>query len=127
MMRRPPRSTLFPYTTLFRSGKTRNPRDPSRTPGGSSSGSAAAGADGIVPLAAGSQTAGSGIPPASFCGTIGWKPTFGLLPLEGVRPMAPSLDTLGFFVPEIADVPVALSALGAPLRKHELATKPVFG
>jgi len=118
--------TVTSEFAVYTPGKTRNPRDPSRTPGGSSSGSAAAVADGMVPLALGSQTAGSVIRPASFCGTIGWKPTFGALPLEGVRPMAPSLDTLGFFVPEIADVPVALSALGAPLRKHEPAAKPVF-
>jgi amidase len=118
--------TVTSEFAVYTPGKTRNPRDPSRTPGGSSSGSAAAVADGMVPLALGTQTAGSVIRPASFCGTIGWKPSFGLLPLDGVRPMAPSLDTLGFFVQELADVPLALSALGAPLRKHEPPAKPVL-
>lgn len=119
--------TVTSEFAVYTPGKTRNPRDPSRTPGGSSSGSAAAVADGMVPLALGTQTAGSVIRPASFCGTIGWKSSFGVLPMDGVRPMAPSLDTLGFFVRDVGDVAVALSALGAPLHKHELAAKPVFG
>ncbi|HEY6911169.1 MAG TPA: amidase [Myxococcales bacterium] len=119
--------TVTSEFAVYTPGKTRNPRDPTRTPGGSSSGSAAAVADGMVPFALGTQTAGSVIRPASFCGTIGWKPTFGVLPMEGVRPMAPSLDTLGFFIPELGDVPVVLSALGAPMRKHDPLEKPVFG
>jgi amidase len=107
--------TVTTEFAVYSPGKTRNPRDPSRTPGGSSSGSAAAVADGMVPLALGSQTAGSVIRPASFCGVIGWKPAYGALPLEGVHPLAPSLDTLGFFVRDLADVPLAMSALGAPM------------
>ena len=113
--------TVTTEFAVYSPGKTRNPRDPSRTPGGSSSGSAAAVADGMVPLALGTQTAGSVIRPASFCGVIGWKPTWGLLPLDGVHPLAPSLDTLGFFVRELADVPVALEALGAPLGRPGLS------
>src|SRR5207237_6696715 len=73
-------------------GKTRNPRDPTRTPGGSSSGSAAAVADRMVPAALGSQTAGSVIRPASFCGAVGYKPTVRTFDLRGVPPLAPSLD-----------------------------------
>src|SRR6266478_3851078 len=87
--------TVTTEFAVYTPGKTRNPHDPSRTPGGSSSGSAAAVADGMVPAALGSQTAGSIIRPASYCGVIGYKPTYGLLPLEGVHPLAPSLDTLG--------------------------------
>lgn len=110
-------------------GKTRNPRDLSRTPGGSSSGSAAAVADGMVPFALGTQTAGSVIRPASFCGVIGWKPAYGTFPLDGVHPLAPSLDTLGFFVPELADVPLVSAALAGaePRPLPPLPTRPVFG
>jgi amidase len=103
--------TVTTEFAVYTPGKTRNPRDPSRTPGGSSSGSAAAVADGMVPFALGSQTAGSVVRPASFCGVIGWKPAFGAVSLEGVRALAPSLDTLGFFVRELDDVPLVLAAL----------------
>lgn len=88
----------------FHPGKTRNPRDPTRTPGGSSSGSAAAVADFMVPLAFGTQTAASVTRPAAFCGVVGYKATFGELSLSGVRPLAPSLDTLGIFARSVADV-----------------------
>ena len=88
----------------FHPGKTRNPRDPTRTPGGSSSGSAAAVADFMVPLAFGTQTAASVTRPAAFCGIVGYKATFGELSLSGVRPLAPSLDTLGIFARSVADV-----------------------
>ena len=121
--------TVTTEFAAYAPGKTRNPRDPERTPGGSSSGSAAAVACGMVPLALGTQTAASVIRPASFCGVIGWKPSFGALPLEGVHPLAPSLDTLGFFVRELADVPLALAALGAPLAKPDArsaARRPVL-
>ncbi|MCE5181781.1 MAG: amidase [Anaerolineaceae bacterium] len=76
--------------------ETRNPHDPTRTPGTSSSGSAAAVACGMVPFALGSQTAGSIVRPASFCGVWGMKPTFGMLPRTGVLKTTDSLDTLGF-------------------------------
>jgi Asp-tRNA(Asn)/Glu-tRNA(Gln) amidotransferase A subunit family amidase len=94
-------------TTEFASyhpGKTRNPHDPTRTPGGSSSGSAAAVADCMAPLAFGTQTAASVTRPAAFCGVIGYKATFGELSLSGVRPLAQSLDTLGIFARSVADV-----------------------
>jgi amidase len=94
-------------TTEFASyhpGRTRNPHDPARTPGGSSSGSAAAVADRMVSIAFGSQTAASITRPAAFCGVIGYKATFGELSLSGVRPLAQSLDTLGIFARSIADI-----------------------
>jgi len=118
--------TVTTEFAVYSPGKTRNPHDPSRTPGGSSSGSAAAVADGMLPAALGTQTAGSVIRPASFCGVIGFKPTHGLLPLEGIHPLAPSLDTLGVFVREMEDVPLLLEVLGGsalrapPLRQPRL-------
>jgi Asp-tRNA(Asn)/Glu-tRNA(Gln) amidotransferase A subunit family amidase len=104
-------TTEFAY---FEPGLTRNPQDPERTPGGSSSGSAAAVAEGYCRLALGTQTVGSVLRPASFCGVVGFKPTHGLLSTEGVIPYAPSLDHAGFFVPAPEDVPFALATLGIP-------------
>lgn len=101
-------STEFAY---FTPGKTHNPHDANRTPGGSSSGSAAAVAAGMVPLAFGTQTAGSMIRPASYCGVFGFKPTFGTLSCDGVKPFAASLDTLGWFTRHIDDVCTTFSAL----------------
>ena len=83
-------------------GKTRNPRNPAHTPGGSSSGSAAAVAAGMVPLSIGTQTLGSVIRSASFCGVVGFKPSFGAIPRSGVLAKAPSLDTVGVFAGSIA-------------------------
>ena len=85
-------------------GKTRNPHDPARTPGGSSSGSAAAVADGMVPLAIGTQTTSSTIRPASFCGVVGYRPTYGDLRCVGVKEAAGSLDTLGLFARSVDDI-----------------------
>jgi len=90
------------FATFF-PGKTRNPRDPGRTPGGSSSGSAAAVADGMVPLAFGSQTVGSVIRPASFCGVVGYKAGFGRFDLSGMKALANRLDALGFFSRSVRD------------------------
>jgi Asp-tRNA(Asn)/Glu-tRNA(Gln) amidotransferase A subunit family amidase len=119
--------TVTTEFALYSPGKTRNPRDPTRTPGGSSSGSAAAVADGMVPVALGSQTAGSVIRPASYCGVVGFKPTHGVLPLQGIHPLAPSLDTLGFFVREIEDVPLILSVLSGAPPVRIRNTKPRLG
>jgi Asp-tRNA(Asn)/Glu-tRNA(Gln) amidotransferase A subunit family amidase len=83
---------------------TRNPRLPGHTPGGSSSGSAAAVAAGMVPFALGTQTLGSVLRPASYCGICGLKPSFGLLSMEGVLEFAPSLDTVGLFTQSAADM-----------------------
>ncbi len=116
--------TVTTELAYFSPGKTRNPHDPSRTPGGSSSGSAAAVACGMVPLALGTQTAGSVIRPASFCGVVGLKPSHGLLSLRGVNPFAPSLDTLGCFSRSIADLPPLMAALGAPVASAEAPRRP---
>jgi len=91
---------------------TRNPAAPGRTPGGSSSGSAAAVAAGLVPLAIGSQTGGSTIRPASYCGIAGFKPSFGVLPTAGMKCFSWSLDTVGLFartVPEVREFGAAVS------------------
>lgn len=101
-------TTAYAY---FDTGPTRNPHDPEHTPGGSSSGSAAAVAAGMVPLAIGSQTQGSVLRPASFCGIAGFKPSFGVLPLGGVMPFAPSLDHAGLFAATAGDLRVAWRAL----------------
>lgn len=94
---------------------TTNPHDPTRTPGGSSSGSAAAVAAGMVRLAFGTQTAGSVIRPASFCGVVGFKPTYHAVPTSGVNPFAASLDTVGTFARTVADIAALHLALtGAP-------------
>lgn len=85
-------------------GKTRNPRDPERTPGGSSSGSAAAVAAHMVPLALGSQTNGSTIRPASFCGIVGFKPTHGLISRAGMLRVSRSLDHVGLFARSVEDI-----------------------
>ena len=91
-------TTEFAY---FFPGPTRNPHNPEHTPGGSSSGSAAAVAAGFCHLALGTQTIGSIIRPASFCGVVGLKPTYDRISREGVIPLSPSLDHVGFFVPDV--------------------------
>ncbi len=95
--------TVTTEFACFTPGKTANPRNPAHTPGGSSSGSAAAVADGMVPLAFGTQTAGSVIRPASFCGIVGFKPSFGVIPRAGVKMLADSLDTIGTMARDVAD------------------------
>ena len=94
-------------------GPTVNPWNFAHTPGGSSSGSAAAVAAGIVPLALGSQTLGSVIRPAAFNGVVGLKPSFGAIPRLGVHALSPSLDHVGFFARRVDDVALALSLLTA--------------
>ena len=93
---------------------TRNPHDLTRTPGGSSSGSAAAVSAGMTPLAVGTQTGGSVIRPASFCGTTGFKPTFGAISTQGVLRQAPSLDTMGVFAHSPRDAALLCDVLFAP-------------
>jgi Asp-tRNA(Asn)/Glu-tRNA(Gln) amidotransferase A subunit family amidase len=90
---------------------TRNPHHPAHTPGGSSSGSAAAVAAGMSPLAIGTQTNGSVIRPASFCGVVGFKPTFGLIPRTGILPQATPLDTVGVFARSVADAALLADSL----------------
>jgi Asp-tRNA(Asn)/Glu-tRNA(Gln) amidotransferase A subunit family amidase len=89
-------------------GKTRNPHNPAHTPGGSSSGSAAAVAAGMVPLAVGSQTGGSVIRPASYCGVFGLKPTHGLIPRSGMFQLSRSLDHVGLFARTLEDLALGL-------------------
>ncbi len=106
-------------------GPTRNPYDPSRTPGGSSSGSAAAVAAGVAPLAIGSQTAGSIVRPAAFCGVVGYKPSFGRINRSGCLSFSESLDTVGVFARTVSDAWLlaevlagsARPTLPAPLRR----------
>ena len=95
---------------------TRNPHDPDRTPGGSSAGSAAAVAAGMAPLAVGTQTNGSVIRPASFCGTTGFKPTFGAISTKGVLAQSPSLDTVGVFARTPREAALLCDVLFAPER-----------
>jgi Asp-tRNA(Asn)/Glu-tRNA(Gln) amidotransferase A subunit family amidase len=94
-------------------GPTVNPWNHAHTPGGSSSGSAAAVGAGLVPLALGTQTLGSVIRPAAFNGVVGLKPSFGAIPRTGVHPLSPSLDHVGFFARRVDDVAYALSLLAA--------------
>lgn len=95
------------HTTAFASfdpAPTRNPRYPGHTPGGSSAGSAAAVAARMIPFAIGTQTLGSVLRPASYCGVCGFKPSFGLISMEGALPFAPSLDTAGLFTETAGDM-----------------------
>ena len=101
---------------------TRNPHNLAHTPGGSSSGSAAAVADRMVPIALGTQTGGSVIRPAAFCGVIGVKPGFGSINRTGVKPVSDSLDTVGFFSNTLEDAAKALHVLSG-LPQADLATK----
>lgn len=96
---------------LFAPTATRNPWDPERTPGGSSSGSAAAVAAGAVPVALGTQTAGSVIRPASFNGVVGFKPTHGTVPTAGVKDLSPSFDTVGVLARTVDDVALVYGAI----------------
>ena len=97
---------------LFVPGPVRNPHDLARTPGGSSSGSAAAVAAGFVPVALGTQTNGSIVRPASYCGVVGFKPSLGLLPRTGVLRHAPLIDHPGVFARTVADAAMVVDAIG---------------
>jgi Asp-tRNA(Asn)/Glu-tRNA(Gln) amidotransferase A subunit family amidase len=102
--------------------QTRNPRNPDHTPGGSSSGSAAAVAAGMVPIALGSQTGGSTIRPAAYCGVAALKPSFGLVPTFGMKGVSWHLDTVGLFAAGVADVAYAAAAItGRDLRVDRLS------
>ncbi|MES3517305.1 MAG: amidase [Natronomonas sp.] len=101
-------TTEFAY---FDPGPTRNPHDTDHTPGGSSSGSAAAVAAGLCPLALGSQTIGSVNRPAAFCGVVGLKPSYERIPIDGVLPVAPSVDHVGFFTQTVEGAQLAAGVL----------------
>ncbi len=117
-------TTEFAY---FAPGSTRNPHNLEHTPGGSSSGSAAAVAAGLTMLALGTQTIGSVNRPAAFCGVVGFKPSYERISRDGVIPLSPSADHVGIFVPSVTDV-----ALGAPLlisdwQQTSASARPVLG
>ena len=109
-------TTEFAYLTP---APTHNPRNLAHTPGGSSSGSAAAVAAGMVPIALGTQTGGSVVRPASYCGVTGFKTSYGLLPMDGVFPFARSFDTLGFFTHTAADMLAFWDAIGQSTGRTE--------
>ncbi len=112
----------------FPPGKTRNPHNAEHTPGGSSSGSAAAVAADMVPVAFGTQTVGSTIRPASFCGAVGYKPTYALLPTVGVKAISYCLDTVGLFTKTVADLGLFTGALtGRPLSVPDAPVAPKVG
>jgi len=110
--------TITTEFASFKPSHTTNPHDKAFTPGGSSSGSAAAVADFMVPLATGSQTAGSIIRPASFCGVVGFKPSYGKISIAGVKSLSISLDTMGCFGRTVEDVALGVAAMSGD---HQLA------
>lgn len=106
---------------------TVNPHNSAHTPGGSSSGSVAAVADFQAPFATGTQTAGSIIRPAAYCGIVGYKPTFGSLPVAGIKPCAPSLDTPGFFARSVADMALLRRVFVGETGDESPASAPTIG
>ncbi|MGY8826308.1 MAG: amidase [Candidatus Latescibacterota bacterium] len=117
-------TTEFAY---FEPGPTRNPHNLAHTPGGSSSGSAAAVAAGYCPLALGTQTVGSVIRPAAFCGVIGFKPSYGRVNTQGIIYYSPSVDTVGFFARTIEMTLLASSLLCEGWRQIDVWHRPVLG
>ncbi|WP_027284821.1 amidase [Rubritepida flocculans] len=107
-------------------GPTRNPHNPAHTPGGSSQGSAAGVAAGMLHLAFGTQTAGSIIRPAAFCGVVGFKPSFGTLHRAGMKVMSESLDTIGVMARSVEDAALAMTALTG-VEHGDLRVKPAAG
>jgi Asp-tRNA(Asn)/Glu-tRNA(Gln) amidotransferase A subunit family amidase len=116
-------TTEFAY---FEPGPTRNPHNLNHTPGGSSSGSAAAVAVGFCPVALGTQTIGSVIRPAAFCGIVGFKPSYGRIATDGVIPCAASFDTVGFFTQDVAGIALVASLLCTDWRPTTANTMPVL-
>jgi Asp-tRNA(Asn)/Glu-tRNA(Gln) amidotransferase A subunit family amidase len=116
--------TVTTEYAYFHPGKTRNPHNPERTPGGSSSGSAAAVAAFMVPGAIGSQTNGSVIRPAAFCGVVGFKPTHGLIPRSGVLQLSRSLDHVGVFARSVEDAALLTEVL-VGFDEEDRDTRPV--
>lgn len=133
-----PGKTVTAEFAVHTLGKTLNPHDPARNPGTSSSGSAAAVAAGMAPVTLATQTAGSIVRPASYCGVYGVKPSFGLLPRTGMLKTTDSLDTVGFFVSHLEDArrvfavlrvhgkdyPISSAALADPARQDKPAGRP---
>ncbi len=120
--------TVTAEFALAEPGPTVNPRDAGRTPGGSSSGSAAAVGAGLVPFALGTQTIGSIIRPAAYCGIVGFRPSWGLVPTDGVIGNAPSFDTIGWFTADVASCrTIASVLLEGSMRPSEAVRGPVLG
>ncbi|MDA0336579.1 MAG: amidase [bacterium] len=117
-------TTEFAY---FEPGPTRNPHNPEHTPGGSSSGSAAAVAAGYCELALGTQTVGSVIRPAAFCGVVGFKPSFGRVSTDGLLLCAPSVDTVGLLAPDVAHVCHGAQVILHDWVGQDAAPLPVLG
>jgi len=114
--------TVTTEFATFKSGVTTNPHHSKHTPGGSSSGSAAAVADYMVPLATGSQTSGSIIRPASFCGVVGFKPSHGKVSIAGIKSLSVTLDTMGCFGRTIEDVGLGVAAMSGDLGLAKIET-----
>ena len=120
--------TVSTEFAMYEPGKTANPHNPAHTPGGSSSGSAAAVASEMVPLALGSQTAGSIVRPASFCGVVGYKPTHSDFSLGGIKLLSQTLDTLGGFARCVQDLALLRAVLmGSPPQLTTPAQPPRIG
>ena len=119
--------TISTEFAFFEPGVTRNPYNLDHTPGGSSSGSAAAVAAGFCPLALGTQTNGSTIRPAAFCGIVGFKPTYGRIPTGGLIFSSMSLDTIGFFAQDIAGVALVAPLLCQDWQNEDVRRLPVLG
>lgn len=121
--------TVTTEFAAFFPGKTANPHNPAHSPGGSSSGSAAAVAAGMVPLAFGTQTAGSIIRPAAYCGVVGYKPSFGQVARAGVKALADSLDTVGCIARRVEDAAFFIGVLTdrRDLREVIMPLPPRFG
>lgn len=113
--------TVTTELAFLEPSRSRNPHDPTRSPGGSSSGSAVAVASGQVPLAVGTQTGGSVIRPASYCGVVGFKPSYGLIGRSGILPQSPFLDTVGAFARSVEDAALLAEAM-AGHDPHDTAT-----
>ncbi|MFA5715050.1 MAG: amidase [Candidatus Paceibacterota bacterium] len=116
-----PGKTVTAEFAVHALGKTLNPHDANRNPGTSSSGSAVAVATGMVPAAIGTQTAGSIVRPASYCGVYGCKPSFGLIPRTGVLKTCDTLDTIGFFVSHACDLKIMFEALRVHGRNYPMS------
>ncbi len=119
--------TVTTEFATFKPPVTVNPHNPAHTPGGSSSGSAAAVAANMVPVALGTQTAGSVIRPAAFCGVVGYKPTVGTVPTEGVKPLSAYLDTVGTLARHVRDAALVAAAMAGPNAKLTLADADALG
>ena len=119
-----PGKTVTTEFAYFEPGPTRNPHNLNHTPGGSSRGSAAGVASGFFPFALGSQTGGSVIRPAAYCGVVGFKPSFGKIPMAGVMPLSESLDHLGIFCEDPSGIDPLMEVLGQSWNSETVQRDP---